>query len=665
MLSGSASVIGFKHWAELTAAYGRLLQRYEQDGYPWDDRIADVTSEMIEKEEALVQAITADPRVDLGSIIPADETVALIAELGVLEEEFATAPEVRSAERVDLAVMLDLDTPVESGSEPAPSQHAPRPEPVPSHAAPSAAPSHAAPSPVPQPAPAAGPPAPLSGVVSELRGSFDRLNDLLATASWTSRVWDSKDINEIRRELNKIDFYAVSIERIVGDRVNGSAPRPRCTLAPLRVALADFAAELSRGTGRVLDVELVGEEHAIDPGLLNTAALILQSLVMDTFQRCDVARLRVEVSAEERHGALVWRVADNGDNFVSDSRLDNDEQLAFYPRLRTVLNRLGRYRGVLWVEPGPGPRSRFEFTLPVSLERESLVIWGEGSQAFATRATQVCAVIPADSDGVKSDGYGHYVDLDGARVALFRLDGLYNEAPSNGDTVVVIGSLEKRIAFFAPGPGAAREAHVSHDAVPAWPGAPSQVARVDERRLPLLDADHVVEAYHSVTGTVGEEGVSGGVQDETELQTPHQATSRVDVPAPPDSHENSGENGVDVLVVEQSDSMRDALTSMLGDRNVRVSCVSDVDQAIELIETKEPRLIISEFRMPTMAAKRVVDALMRAGRKTPVLVTTSQTGKTADLLVEKLGASGYLSKPLETSQVTSTISTYLGQGVTS
>jgi len=51
-------------------------------------------------------------------------------------------------------------------------------------------------------------------------------------------------------------------------------------------------------------------------------------------------------------------VTDDGDNFVSDSRLDNDEQLAFYPRLRTVINRLSRYRGVLWVEPGRGPRAR-------------------------------------------------------------------------------------------------------------------------------------------------------------------------------------------------------------------------------------------------------------------------------------------------------------------
>jgi hypothetical protein len=40
-------------------------------------------------------------------------------------------------------------------------------------------------------------------------------------------------------------------------------------------------------------------------------------------------------------------------------------------------------------------------------------------------------------------------------------------------------------------------------------------------------------------------------------------------------------------------------------------------------------------------------------------VTTSQSGKTADLLVEKLGAAGYLSKPLSATQVTSNLSSYL------
>lgn len=650
LFSGSATVMGLDHWAELSSAFGTLLQRYEGARFPWDDRIADVTSELIEKEETVVAAYEADPGTDLDVIIANDETAALISELTLLEEECAVdpRPEVHSGDVLPVAT-VDLDeTPRrEESAAPVPTYTAPAP---------------VAP-PIPPPTPSAVDTGPMPGAVSQLTATFERLRGLMASDAWTARSWDSDEVQNVRRELNAIDFWVRTIERTISARVNGAVPRPRCTLTPLRVVLADFAAELSRGTGRSLHVELIGEEHLIDPSLLSTAGLVLQSMITDTFKRCEQDVLRVEVSAEETNGVMRWRVVDDGNNLVSDSRLDHDEQLAFYPGLRAVINRLGRHRCALWVEPGEGPRARFEFTLPVSEEREALLVWGEGKSEFAVRATQVCARVSANSDAVTQDSFGQHVDVDGARVALFRLDGLYNEAPSGGDTVVVIGSVEKRIAFFAPGNGVGMEAHVFNDAIPAWQGAPSQVASVDGRRLPLLDADHVIEAYHAATGTLDTEEVSGGVLVDPD-SNPRQAASRVDVPAPPESTEPGGEtNGTDVLVVEQSKSMCDTLTAILSSRGVRSTCVKDVEEAIDLIESSEPRLIISEFRMPTMAAKRIVDALGASGRNTPVLVTTSQTGPTADLLVEKLGASGYVSKPINSDDVASTVSTYLGEGI--
>jgi chemosensory pili system protein ChpA (sensor histidine kinase/response regulator) len=116
----------------------------------------------------------------------------------------------------------------------------------------------------------------------------------------------------------------------------------------------------------------------------------------------------------------------------------------------------------------------------------------------------------------------------------------------------------------------------------------------------------------------------------------------------------------EVLVIEQSKSTRNALTDILARQRIRASFAGDVEEALGLIRSREPRLIISEFRIPTMAAKKIVDSLREQGRAIPVLVTTSQSGKTADLLVEKLGASGYLSKPLSATQVASQLSTFLG-----
>jgi CheY-like chemotaxis protein len=109
--------------------------------------------------------------------------------------------------------------------------------------------------------------------------------------------------------------------------------------------------------------------------------------------------------------------------------------------------------------------------------------------------------------------------------------------------------------------------------------------------------------------------------------------------------------------------MRGELTSILSQNQVRAAFVGRVEEAVDVIQTRAPRLIISEFRMPSMAAKKLVDKLKNEGWHIPVLVTTSQKGKTADLLVEKLGVTGYLSKPLEAEDVASRVQDILGARV--
>jgi len=119
------------------------------------------------------------------------------------------------------------------------------------------------------------------------------------------------------------------------------------------------------------------------------------------------------------------------------------------------------------------------------------------------------------------------------------------------------------------------------------------------------------------------------------------------------------EGAVEVLVIEQSETTRTTLNDILSRQRIRAAFANDVEEALAMIGRHAPRVIISEFRIPTMAAKKIVDRLREAGQEIPVLVTTSQSGKTADLLVEKLGAAGYLSKPLSATQVTSNLSSYL------
>lgn len=650
LLAGSTSLMGVSRWSDLCGAFEQLLGRFADRSLHWDERIADVTSELIDKAETLVAAWNADNAIDLNGVVGEEELAALIAELQVLDEEYASQP-----------VPATLPEPATTGED------APV-EPVADAGPPPAVSATITPAPsTPQPPPveANGAEGPLPGVMAELRESFRRLEEGLASPEWTSRAWDSPQVDAIRRELNTIDFCARSIEKVIGDKADGSATQRRSSLSPLRVALRDFSAELAHGTGREFSVELSGDDLSIDPRLLSTTVLVLQSMITDTFSRAG-GDVHIDIRAHDSNGALRWTLRDDGGNFNSDSPLDHEDQLAFYPGLRGVINMIARHRGVLWVEPrstGDGPmRRRFEFTMPVTDTGDSLMLWNGGAQSFALRATQVCAILDAAGAGANTDAYGEHIVFDGARVPLFQLDELYRNAPGRGDAVAVLGALEKRVAFHVPGNGQRVEAHVLSGAVPPWEGAPPYVAQVDQRRVPLLDADYVISGYHSVTGTMSTEAISGGVPDDEPDVNPRQ-----DDPAPPVSERppeaGDGGTGIDVLVVEQSETMRESLTGILSGLKLAAECAADVDEALDIVGSRAPRLVISEFRMPTMAAKRIVDRLGQRGSDIPVLVTTSQTGVTAELLVEKLGASGYLSKPIDASEVSARVTAHLGEGV--
>jgi CheY-like chemotaxis protein len=430
----------------------------------------------------------------------------------------------------------------------------------------------------------------------------------------------------------------------------------------LKIVLTDFANEVSAVGDPALDIVLNGETAQIDPRLLPTAGAILQRLITDVFNRSESQALGITVNVTNNKGALHWQVVDNGNNLISDSQLDHEDQLAFYPGLKDVRKMLSRHHGVLWVEPSAGREARFEFTLPVSKVAESFMAWGQGNQTFGVRSEQLCDLIPSDKANRGEDSRGEFLTIDNARVPLLNLDVFFKEAPPGDGMIVVIGSLEKRVAFYVPDAGAQLEGKSLEGVIPVWQGPPHLVAQLEERRIALLDADQVLEGYLELTGELNAERISGGiVEDESEFSN-GQASFNAKENTPPDqSTPTQDTDEVEVLVVEQSETLRSVFTDILNNHRIRAAYAGGVDEAIELIHARAPRVIVSEFRMPTMAAKALVEVLGREGKSIPVLVTTSQSGKTADLLVEKLGADGYLSKPLDQKEVAARINGFLSE----
>jgi CheY-like chemotaxis protein len=621
MMAGTFSLMGYSAWNEVLGAYEDLLAGFADRGLRWDDRIAQVTSELIDREEILAGALQADATADIDAVVPQGD-------LAPLRDEMAALAEILShTEPAD----------VESTAEP---EFAATAEPEPTEPAPT-------------------PATPMRGVVSELKNITQTLVEGLESESFIARDWSSPEIAGVRDQLCFLNFYACSIQQMI-ERNHPLDTVQDCGLLPLRTVLNDFADEISESAGRALSIGVTGENTKVDPRLLPIAGAILQRLITDVFDRSESEALGITVNVYEHSGALRWQVSDTGDNFITDSQLDHEDQLAFYPGLRTVRKHLSRHHGVLWVEPRDDHEVRFEFSLPVSKTENTILAWGEGERAFGVRSVQLCDLLDAVSAPRGKDLFGEFLTIDNKRVPLLKLDVLFAQAPADGDRIAVIGSLERRIAFYVPGTGRMVEGKELEGVVPFWQGPAHLVAQVGDRRIALLDADLVIEEYLDRTGDMTNEEESGGVVEEESRESNSQAEFDSEINTPPDQIP-AGEAGDDVhvLVVEQSESLRAIFAEILEQSGINAVYAADVDEAAELIHAHVPRLIISEFRMPTMAAKVLVETLEGQDRSIPVLVTTSQSGKTADLLVEKLGAAGYLSKPLDREEIVSTVNGFL------
>ena len=600
MLAGTMLVVDLDDWTKLLGSVESLLSVIGQRKLAWDERLAQLVFELIEKEELLASCHEREGEVGGRNAVSPQEVAALIAEVDALREELEHAESVVSAAP---AAVVESER--------------------------------------------------MGRVATELGAACERVLAAIASEEWQTKTTDSVTVESVRRALGTIEFYAQAMDRIVAS-VEESVAAPKCDVVPLETALDDFASELVRETKRELEIRFQADALEMEPALMPAAYWILHTMVADIFERCDESKIEIDIEMADRNGAIHCRVRDNGETFLSDSRLDHEDQLAFYPGLRHVVRTLKEHHGTLAVEPGGGKEARFVFTLPSTTLSEPLMVWERAGHTFAARSSQVIDVVAATGNLRKAGSYGEHIMIHGRRVPLLKLDVLFPDAPPGISHIVVLGALEKHVAFYVPSEGVSKLGVVLGDSIPVWRGIPHDVVRVDGRRVPLMDADDILRGYLSITGTLNADAISAAVSEERELTERdliHDEVVEVaDAPV--------GEP--EVLVIEQSESTRSALNDILARQRVRASFAGDVDEALGMIRSGEPRVIISEFRIPTMAAKKIVDLLREQGRSIPVLVTTSQSGKTADLLVEKLGASGYLSKPLSASQVAAQLAAFLG-----
>jgi len=118
-------------------------------------------------------------------------------------------------------------------------------------------------------------------------------------------------------------------------------------------------------------------------------------------------------------------------------------------------------------------------------------------------------------------------------------------------------------------------------------------------------------------------------------------------PLPPGDEAPSGRRPFEILVVDDSVSIRQVISRLLSDQGWRVETARDGIDALEQLRERTPDLILLDIEMPRMNGYELLNAINAQPdyQKIPVVMLTSRTAEKHRERAVELGARGYVTKP--------------------
>ena len=113
---------------------------------------------------------------------------------------------------------------------------------------------------------------------------------------------------------------------------------------------------------------------------------------------------------------------------------------------------------------------------------------------------------------------------------------------------------------------------------------------------------------------------------------------------PASSAGKAGERaGSRVLVVDDDPSILETVTSILTSEGFQVMAARGGKEALSLLQSWHPTLVLLDMRMPIMDGWAVARAIQEFGSKVPIIVMTA--AESAKRWADEIGAAGHLAKP--------------------
>jgi two-component system, response regulator, stage 0 sporulation protein F len=114
-----------------------------------------------------------------------------------------------------------------------------------------------------------------------------------------------------------------------------------------------------------------------------------------------------------------------------------------------------------------------------------------------------------------------------------------------------------------------------------------------------------------------------------------------------------------ILVVDDDESHRTLICDLLEEMGYRTEQAKNGREALDLLEGDLPQAVLLDLRMPVMSGWGLLDALKKMPRaKSLPIIIISAYG--FEWEAELVGASGYVSKPVDLDKVKATVQQIVG-----
>ena len=110
-----------------------------------------------------------------------------------------------------------------------------------------------------------------------------------------------------------------------------------------------------------------------------------------------------------------------------------------------------------------------------------------------------------------------------------------------------------------------------------------------------------------------------------------------------------------VLIVDDEQGMRDFLKILLEKEGHKVITANRGTKALEILETKDIELVISDIRMPEMSGIELLEVIKEKSPEMPMIMITAFASPDDAVIAMKNGAFDYISKPFNVEEIISVI----------